>query len=304
MGDAPILNPRETDVVIPILGATGAGKSSFVNRLLESIGHLERAEVGENLTSCTDRLGVYTVELSGGVRVIVLDTPGFDDGIESDMKILKDVVGWLRKVYGRNSASALGGVIYVHDISQDRLSGSSSRTNMHIQMLNKECGLSLDKVTFVTSKWSQGLPDEVLEGREEELIRMYWNKMVRPEGARLRRLRVGAEAPCALEVVKSIVQDVKAERARRAERAAPHTKVFVGLRKKVSTIFSDASTIMHRPSQKAPPATEPDVRVIITTVGVLGVGGETTTVDEGIQKKLEKLEKRLFKRVLELLARV
>ncbi|TEB18247.1 hypothetical protein FA13DRAFT_1746234 [Coprinellus micaceus] len=198
--DSALLDARPTDIVIPIMGATGAGKSTFINLLLGHIGSQRaRVRVGDQLASCTYDLESVVIEgqttqgrvrpvnLTEQHRIVIVDTPGFDDTTASDFQILKRIANWLEESFRRNMI--LGGVIYLHDISQDRFSGTARR---NLEMFNSLCGeAALDKVVLVTSKWSRhGGRD--FKKRVEELQNVHWKEMLYPpqggHGARVMQL--------------------------------------------------------------------------------------------------------------------
>ncbi|KAG5651161.1 hypothetical protein H0H81_009653 [Sphagnurus paluster] len=85
-------DPRETEIMGPI----GVGKSSFVNALLGEDSE-NKAKVGHELQSETAHLQQYVVPYPGlpDRRVIVVDTPGFDDTTEDDREILGRIAVWL-----------------------------------------------------------------------------------------------------------------------------------------------------------------------------------------------------------------
>ena len=77
----------------------------------------------------------------------------------------------------------LGGVIYLHDISQGRFSGTARR---NLEMFNRLCGdAALDKVVLGTTKWSRLSQDDGLR-REDELKEVHWKEMVN-KGSQVRR---------------------------------------------------------------------------------------------------------------------
>jgi hypothetical protein len=53
--------------------------------------------VGHDLSSCTSTLQYAVVDPSPleGHRVIIVDTPGFDDTYEDDVEILRRIAVWL-----------------------------------------------------------------------------------------------------------------------------------------------------------------------------------------------------------------
>jgi len=77
----------------------------------------------------------------------------------------------------------LGGVIYLHDISQDRFFGSARR---NLEMFNRLCGdAALDKVVLGTTKWNRLSPNDGSR-REAELKEVHWKEMVN-KGSQVRR---------------------------------------------------------------------------------------------------------------------
>jgi len=69
----------------------------------------------------------------------------------------------------------LGGVIYLHDISQDRFSGTARR---NLEMFNHLRGdAALDKVVLGTTKWAR-LSESDGSRREAELKEVHWKSML------------------------------------------------------------------------------------------------------------------------------
>ncbi|RXW11776.1 hypothetical protein EST38_g14079 [Candolleomyces aberdarensis] len=210
--DPALTDARETDIVIPIMGATGAGKSSFINTLLDHFGIKKRFKVGEDLVSCTSQLESIVIEGQTnnwkrirGHRIVIVDTPGFDDTYAGDFEILQRIAQWLEESYRKKTV--LGGVIYLHDISQDRFSGTARR---NLEMFNHLCGdPALDKVVLVTSKWGRAFERD-FEKREGELKSKHWKAMV-DNKARVERLVAGQEQASAWGIVHSILDTVETQ---------------------------------------------------------------------------------------------
>ncbi|KAH9483519.1 hypothetical protein JR316_0002987 [Psilocybe cubensis] len=100
------------------------------------------------LTSCTKQIETAKA-LHGGHCLVLVDTPGFDDTHESDVVILKRIADWLKNAY--NSKACIGGIIYLHDISNNRFSGSARQ---NLQVFNSMCGeAAFRKVVFGTTHW-------------------------------------------------------------------------------------------------------------------------------------------------------
>jgi hypothetical protein len=69
----------------------------------------------------------------------------------------------------------LAGIIYLHEISQTRMFGTSIK---NLKMFTKLCGDdALKNVILVTTKWSD-TPEDVGHRREQQLSNTYWKRMI------------------------------------------------------------------------------------------------------------------------------
>jgi len=69
----------------------------------------------------------------------------------------------------------LGGIIYLHDISILRFSGTARR---NLEMFNRLCGdAALDKVVLCTNQWGRVTPADG-EKREAEMMNLHWKVMI------------------------------------------------------------------------------------------------------------------------------
>jgi DNA segregation ATPase FtsK/SpoIIIE-like protein len=163
---------------IAVMGATGSGKSTFINKASGS-----NLLVGRSLESCTREVQTSLPFVVSGRIVTLIDTPGFDDTDRSDTAILNMIAAYLSKTYERGTK--LAGVIYMHRISDCRMNGTSKR---NFKIFRELCGeRSLKNVIILTNMWS-GVTREIGEAREAELARM--DKFFKPaldKGAQLLR---------------------------------------------------------------------------------------------------------------------
>ncbi|KAK8026501.1 hypothetical protein PG991_003557 [Apiospora marii] len=142
-----------SDIVIAVMGVTGSGKSTFVSQL-----------VGEDTAAVTC---AYEFHRPGQGSVHIVDTPGFDDTYTADAEVLRDIAAFMTKTY--QSSVKLAGIIYLHRITDNRVSGSALR---NLRMFKELCGQDVYKhVILATSMWNKLLEadKETAVGREREL---------------------------------------------------------------------------------------------------------------------------------------
>lgn len=109
----------------------------------------------------------------GRERVILVDTPGFDDSKRTDTEILTEVSKLLSFQY--EIGMKLKGVIYLHRITDVRYHGSSVKT---LNICMKICGKgALKNVLLVTTRWNE-VEDSVGAARERELREQFWRYML------------------------------------------------------------------------------------------------------------------------------
>ncbi|KAL4081032.1 P-loop containing nucleoside triphosphate hydrolase protein [Scleroderma citrinum] len=161
-----------------IMGATGTGKSTFVN-----VASGSQLPVGRGLQSCTSDVMTSKPFLLNGHTVTLIDTPGFDDTNRSDTDILRSIAAYLANTY--EQGARLAGIIYMHRISDFRMGGTSSR---NFRIFRELCGEStLRNVLIVTNMWSEVDPS-LGEERERELAtNSKFFKPVVDRGARMLR---------------------------------------------------------------------------------------------------------------------
>ncbi|KIM82896.1 hypothetical protein PILCRDRAFT_820190 [Piloderma croceum F 1598] len=163
-------NRQSEDRIVAVMGPTGAGKSTFIDRATRQDG----GTIGHGLRSFTN--DIRTVRANhpiDGRPVVFVDTPGFDDTYKSDMEILTMIADWLVKTY--KNKSNLTTIIYVHDITDSRMGGSERKSLLIFATL---CGQkAMPNVTIVTTKWNKVRIEEGIQ-REQELKAGYWKDMI------------------------------------------------------------------------------------------------------------------------------
>lgn len=98
----------------------------------------------------TSNINIFDFELDGD-QVYLIDTPGFNDTDRSDVETLRIIATYLSASYARNVF--IHGIIYLHRIADNRMSGSSKR---NIDMFKALCGYSTySNVAIATTFWNQ-----------------------------------------------------------------------------------------------------------------------------------------------------
>ncbi|KAJ3513209.1 hypothetical protein NLJ89_g3077 [Agrocybe chaxingu] len=163
--------PSTSDIIIAVMGPTGAGKTTFIS---QARGMDEDELVGHGLRSCTQHVTAFTCNNSERTRRIVLvDTPGFDDTNLSDLDILKRIADWLKETYENDVK--LSGLLYLHRISDNRMAGTPLRL---LNTFKQICGDEVLKyVLLVTTMWDD-VEQEVGCARESDLCKKYWKTMI------------------------------------------------------------------------------------------------------------------------------
>ncbi|KAF9645064.1 hypothetical protein BDM02DRAFT_712317 [Thelephora ganbajun] len=176
------------------MGATGSGKTSFINA-----GSGSNLRVGTNLKSCTAKVQLADEFILDGRHIILVDTPGFDDTHKSDTDILKLIAAFLATTY--ENGFKLAGVIYIHRISDKRFTGIAGR---NFRMFRELCGDStLKNVILVTNMWGEVSPD-VGEAREQELVGEFLEPAL-TKGAQLARHHNTAKS--AHDIIRRIMRN-------------------------------------------------------------------------------------------------
>ncbi|KAF9449530.1 hypothetical protein P691DRAFT_758999 [Macrolepiota fuliginosa MF-IS2] len=156
------------DIIIAVLGPTGAGKSTFIEA---ATGY--QGGVGHTLDSCTSEVTAVRVTFMDEIRVVLVDTPGSDDTCRSDLDVLKLISRWLEKTYGDDVK--LAGIIYLHRITDNRIACTPFRDlNKFLQLYGEG---AFKKVIISTTMW-QDSNEEVGGAQETKLVRNCWAEMI------------------------------------------------------------------------------------------------------------------------------
>ncbi|KEP47843.1 50S ribosome-binding GTPase [Rhizoctonia solani 123E] len=144
---------------ILVMGLTGAGKSTFINTVAGST-----LTVSASIESCTQIASHVSFYLGDGIHVELMDSPGFNDSVWSELQVLQSTVNELQSW----APEGIHAIIYLQRISDNRISGSALRA---FDIFFKMCGATgevMTRVAIVTNMWD-AVSLEVGEAREAEL---------------------------------------------------------------------------------------------------------------------------------------
>ncbi|KAF5321746.1 hypothetical protein D9619_000418 [Psilocybe cf. subviscida] len=265
------------DYIIPIMGPTGAGKSSFINMLFDG---KEKMRVGHSLNSCT--IGLESIEIPAEAvkrnlptwkpvspnpakpaKLIIVDTPGFDDTSADDSEILKRVADWLAESY--DAGAKLAGVIYLQDICQRRVTGATKR---NFEVFDKLCGGDACKsVVLGTTQWTRSPDNErkMAEAREQELRDNFWRDMIK-KGSAIQRVDDRATQASPWDLVETVLLKGKSpllqiqRELKDLHKSLPQTDAAIVLRGRIDELIK---------SLKNSGASKAEIRALVQEVNAL-----------------------------------
>ncbi|KAH7920698.1 hypothetical protein BV22DRAFT_1039560 [Leucogyrophana mollusca] len=189
---------KKDDIIIPVLGPMGAGRSTFINI---AAGKAVTA-VSDGLYPCTTEIIYLTVPCPNDTsrRVIFLDTPGFDNIDENGdaSKVVSSIAAWVARSCGKDKK--LAGVICLREIPLQ--GGRMPPSPNYLRELAGLCGKdAYQNIIMATTKWR--VEGEVEIHHERELSRRYWGNMIK-QGSRM--VRFGGTYESAWDIVRPITE--------------------------------------------------------------------------------------------------
>jgi len=172
-------------------------------------------KVGDDLESCTSEIQESAEFILDGRRVILIDTPGFDDTHKSDTDVLKSIAAFLGESY--SAGVKLAGVVYVHKISDGRFGGLAGK---NFRMFRELCGeKTLKNVILMTNMWGQVIPQQGAD-REQQLKDNYFKAAIdkgarlcrhhnSPESARAILRKILENQPIVLQIQRELIDEHK-----------------------------------------------------------------------------------------------
>ncbi|KAK3361912.1 hypothetical protein B0T24DRAFT_97612 [Lasiosphaeria ovina] len=159
-----------SDILIAVIGVTGAGKTSFV---AQASGRQD-LETSHDIESCAQSVVPVKCTIDGQV-VTLIDTPGFDDSRRNEVQILKLVATYLSLTHG--AGKRLTGIVFVQPMEAARLTGSELlRTTVFRKLLGAD---AYRRVVIAPTMWEH-LGEAAAAARQEQRVRRedVWGHMV------------------------------------------------------------------------------------------------------------------------------
>lgn len=141
-----ILTTSSMDIsLIIVIGPSGSGKSTFINLLSGSSMKVATGELQESCTATVEPTKPFVVD---GKRIVLLDTPGFDNTLNISNRKIPQAVEEYVKFHRKDMR--LKGVIYIHAIDERRV----NEVDINLMPFERLCGDILPSpVVFVTTRW-------------------------------------------------------------------------------------------------------------------------------------------------------
>ncbi|KAJ7846053.1 hypothetical protein B0H14DRAFT_2773249 [Mycena olivaceomarginata] len=169
------------------MGVTGSGKSTFI----------------KEIDSTTKHAKIYPTKINGR-EVLLVDTPGFNDSRFNDTEILMEITTELARIYENKVRTS--GVIFMHDVSGEKLSG---KDRQYLSMFKRIVGeKALRNVTLLTTKWDRTRFDPTYRERKEWGLRDGpWKDMI-VAGATVQRVDPTAGHDAYVNIVINVLRNV------------------------------------------------------------------------------------------------
>ncbi|KIK25749.1 hypothetical protein PISMIDRAFT_96418, partial [Pisolithus microcarpus 441] len=142
-----------------VMGVTGSGKTTFINCASES-----DLPVGRGLESCTVDVQMSKPFYLDQRMVTLIDTPGFDDTNRKERDILTHISAYLANTY--EQGVKLTGIIYMHRISDTRMTGTSRR---NFRLFRELCGEDAFQNILIVTNMGRDDDLEACSDKERQL---------------------------------------------------------------------------------------------------------------------------------------
>ncbi|KAK0665352.1 P-loop containing nucleoside triphosphate hydrolase protein [Cercophora samala] len=163
-------NMTQSDVLIAVIGVTGAGKTTFVSRVTGDTS----LRIDDSVDSVTEDAVSVPCKIDGRT-VTLIDTPGFDDHDRTEVDVLKLISKHLMDKY--MEGTTLNGIVFLQPINQSRVTRTErSRTTLFKKLLGES---SFRRVVIGGTLWDKSNPqDAARKIAQRSANRDIWGDMV------------------------------------------------------------------------------------------------------------------------------
>ena len=135
----------------------------------------------------------------------------------------------------------LAGIVYLHEISQDRVTGTARKNQ---NLFKKLCGdKALQYVVLSTTKWSRLSSDKLGVEREKQLREIFWKDMLR-NGSSIMRFNGTAES--AQKIVGNILRKRSSDVTLRIQEELVDLKKYLPQTEAGKTLYDDLQRLLDR----------------------------------------------------------
>ena len=143
--------------------------------------------------------GVTLLFPYASIKIILVDTLGFNDTIKSDTKVFTNICTWMSSNYKRGKF--LSGIFYLHRITIVRIDGSSLK---NLKMLQKMCDPDALQNVFLTTTQCSKVNPALGEAHEGNLRHEgFWAGLI-SQGASLERFMDTRES--GLDLITKLIE--------------------------------------------------------------------------------------------------
>lgn len=161
---------------ILLLGASGSGKTQFINAVTGSDFAIGRTGFDGRTST------VQSSKFVGNLDYVLFDTPGFDndmDGVSASTTV--QIPGELTKLVSdwcRAKSRQLRAIIYFHDLNESRIIPCQLFNIRIMKRISELTGV--DTIFVVTTKWDSGIVTEDQRNKREEDLTKTMKKHLQP----------------------------------------------------------------------------------------------------------------------------